>query len=109
MRVDFHAASNLAQENIDACPTARINQVGIGALADWLDANTKTPHNHHAWYGEAEAEASNLLAGIDASLEIRGLQSRSGNPATLKLQPAWFDWELVDAASAALARARGEA
>lgn len=52
--------------------------------------------NPSAYFADAEESADRWNAGEDASIEIEGKYTQSGNPEIIRLEKEWFDVEVVE-------------
>ena len=90
-------ALSIAQgEEVDHFPARYINDAGRAAVSEWVTANARGTQNMPAWYADAECAANDALPGEAIIIEIRAMNSLTGNPITLTLDPGHFDWMAQD-------------
>lgn len=64
-------------------------------LAEIKEVANENLTNPTAYFSDAEESADRWNSGEDASIEIEGKYTKSGNPEIISLQKDWFDAELV--------------
>lgn len=79
-------------------PIRTLNEAGKQEVTEFVRANSRTPdqHNLDAWFAQAEDEAGNTPWGGAIILEMPSRMTRSGNPATLNIEYANFDWSILE-------------
>ena len=71
-----------------------LNQAGQAAVATWVKMHSKKEQNLDAWYADAEQSANDASPGESIIIEMRGMNTISGNPEILTLPDSAFDWEI---------------
>lgn len=91
---ESEALQIIADDEAENMPYRVINAAGRAAVATWVKttASESDRHNLDAWYTDAERAANDAIVGESIRIEMRGMHTASGNPVTLDLPAAAFDW-----------------
>lgn len=74
-----------------------LNEAGQKELLSAIAAlATHKLTNPSAYFADAEESADRWNAGEDASIELAGKYTQSGNPEIIRLEKEWFDVEVVE-------------
>lgn len=87
-------AKRLIEEEADYLPYKVINEKGKKEISEWLSLVAKNEQNIDAWLTEAEDSANNSSPGESIIIEMRGSETFSGNPETLRLDDECFDYQV---------------
>ena len=87
-------AKRLIEEEADYLPYKVINEKGKKEISEWLSLVAKNEQNVDAWLTEAENSANNAIPGELIIIEMKGSQTFSGNPETLRLDDECFDYQV---------------
>lgn len=87
------ARAILANEDAESLPFRIINDAGRAAVAQFVSAAAAEPelHSLDAWYTDAE-DAANQAGEGAVIIEMSGRHTSSGNPRTLEMDDAHFEW-----------------
>lgn len=79
-------------------PYLVINDAGRAAVAQFVSSYAADPARHalDAWYSDAERAANNDLLDESIIIEMRGMDTASRNPVTLRMDRSDFDWVIAD-------------
>ncbi len=93
---EAQALKIISNEEAENLPYRVINAAGRAAVATWVKTTARNPerHNLDAWYSDAESAANNGTIDEDIVIEMRGTMTESGNPVTLNIPSASFDWQV---------------
>lgn len=95
---ETEARALLASDEGAHAPWRELNEAGAQAVEQWVHATAADPDSHVmvAWYAAA-SRASDVADANDSVIvvEMPGRMTASGNPETLRLDPAQhFDWHI---------------
>lgn len=82
----------------DSLPYRILTVAGQQAVAQWVHAVARDPESHSLsyWHDRAEDAAGNARPGEAVIIEMRGADTRSGNPETLTVHPELLSWQVSE-------------
>lgn len=90
------AAAIMADEDAEHIPLRVLNEAGQRAVTQWLRKTCRAADHRSfgPWFAQAEQAAADAQPGEDIIIEAKARETINGQPATLKLDPAHFDWQV---------------
>ncbi len=84
----------IQNEDSDFFPVRILNERGQTLVSEFVRKNASEPEriNMGTYYSDAEDAAMNSGFGEAIILEIKSINSASGNPETITLDDSCFDW-----------------